>query len=147
MSTAETTSKCSLVSCVFHALCSSFSSFWVIGLGATGPMTNSPTRFSSYNPCPRNKKVIIVNGSPLTTNLLSIYQITKNLNCRVTFFSTHCIFQEQVTGRMIGLARERNGLYYPEEMNTGKDNQSHFSYFLKDSPVPYNMRFGFTTSA
>ena len=45
-------------------------------------------------------------------NLLSISAITKVLNCFVTFFSFHCIFQDLQTERRISLGREyRHGVY------------------------------------
>ena len=149
---------------------SPFSSSWIIDSGATDHMTHSPIRFTTYNPCPGNRKIVVADGSSVTvagqgtvnlqpslylknvlhvpklsTNLISIHQITKDLNCKVTFFSTHCIFQDQITGRMIGLAKERNGLYYLEDMSgsVDKDNLLSFSYSSENLP-PNNVEIGFT---
>jgi len=38
-----------------------------------------------------------------------------DLQCLVTFSVTLCKFQDQGTGKMIGLVREQNGLYLLEE--------------------------------
>ena len=54
--------------------------------------------------------VLYVPGFP--TNLLSINDITKALNCRVFFYPYHCIFQDLSRGQRIGLGRENGrGLY------------------------------------
>jgi hypothetical protein len=100
-------------------------------------MTHESSNFSSYNTYPSKRCVKTANGSssavsgvgspPLTSSmslstvlhvphlsgkLLSISQITKELKCSITFFDTHCVFQDFLTGTMIGLGRERDGLYY-----------------------------------
>ena len=79
----------------------------------TDHMTQSSNGFVSCSPCPINKKIAIVDGtlvivagrgdivisqnlilknglyvSKLSTNLVSIHKLTKNLNCMVTFSST-----------------------------------------------------------
>ena len=125
---------------------------WVIDSGATDHMTHSPIRFRTYNPCPGNRKITVADGSPITvagqgtvnlsnslslnnvlhvpklsSNLISIHQITKDLNCRVIFYSTHCVFQDLVTGRTIGLAKVNDGLYYLEEMSGNKKNKNQLS--------------------
>ena len=43
----------------------------------------------------------------LSNNLLSIYQ---NLNCFVTFHSTHRVFQDNLTKTTIGIGKERGFL-------------------------------------
>ena len=45
-------------------------------------------------------------------NLLSVRKLTHSLNCSVTFFPTHCIFQDLKTKRMIGGGFEKDGPYY-----------------------------------
>jgi hypothetical protein len=112
-------------------------SSWIIDSGSTDHMTHESSNFSSYNAHPSKRCVKTANGSssavsgvgslPLTSSislstvlhvphlsgkLLSISQITKELKCSVTFFDTHCVFQDLLTGTMIGLGRERDGLYY-----------------------------------
>ena len=115
---------------------------WVIDSGATDHMTSSYKFFSSYNPCSSHKKITIADGSITTVagqgdiyisdsitlknvlhvpklfaNLVSIQKLTKDSNCSVTFFPSHCVFQEQDTKRMIGRASERDGLYYLENQS------------------------------
>lgn len=51
----------------------------------------------------------------LSNNLLSISKITKNLNCYVTFYSIHCVFQDNFTKMAIDIGKEREGLYYLED--------------------------------
>jgi hypothetical protein len=45
-------------------------------------------------------------------DLMSVSRLTKGLNCSVTFFSYWCILQDLATRRMIGLSKQRDGLYY-----------------------------------
>ena len=48
----------------------------------------------------------------LSTNLVFVHQLTKDLNCHVVFSPHTCVFQELDRGKMIGAADEWNGLYY-----------------------------------
>ena len=105
---------------------------------ATDHMTNSSHKFVSYTPCPSNKKIsttggslttvagqgeIHINPSPilknvlhvakLSTNLVSIYQLTKDMNCSVIFHPSHRVFQDQGSRKMIGLAKEKDRALLP----------------------------------
>ncbi|KAJ9697393.1 hypothetical protein PVL29_009284 [Vitis rotundifolia] len=113
---------------------------WIIDSGASDHMTNSSNMFESYSPCPGNKRVRIADGnfSPivgkglikisegidlksvlhvpkLTCNLLSVSKLSRDSNCCVIFYESHCIFQDRSSGKMIGSARMINGLYYFED--------------------------------
>ena len=44
----------------------------------------------------------------LSTNLISIQKLTKDLSCNVVFYSNSCILQDKNSGRMIGHAK--NGM-------------------------------------
>eukprot|EP00261_Vitis_vinifera_P039416 XP_019080659.1 PREDICTED: uncharacterized protein LOC104881375 isoform X1 [Vitis vinifera] len=113
---------------------------WIIDSGASDHMTNSSNMFGSYLPCPGNKKVRIADGnfSPiagkglikisegidlksvlhvpkLTCNLLSISKLSRDSNCCVIFYESHCIFQDRSSGKTIGNARMINCLYYFED--------------------------------
>ena len=113
-------------------------------------MTGLSTSFSTYTPCSGRDKVRtadgslssisgkdVINVSPLSlssvlhvlnflTNLLSISRITHDLNHSVTFYPSHCVFQDLHTKRTIGSGREENDLYFlaPSEIesqgSTGK---------------------------
>ena len=48
----------------------------------------------------------------LSTNLVSIYRLTHDLNCHVIFSSNMCEFQALKTGKMTGTAREQHELYF-----------------------------------
>ena len=102
-------------------------------------MTNSSKVFSGYIPCLVNQKIKIVDGTlviiagqgdvfltssltlentlhvpKLSVNLLSIPQITKDLNCSVNFTQSECSFQDLFIGKVIGHAREEGGLFLLE---------------------------------
>ena len=50
-----------------------------------------------------------------SVSLLSISQFTKQNNCKITFFPSHCIFQDLSTVRRIGLGHERRSIYYLDD--------------------------------
>ena len=100
-------------------------------------MTPHSSYFSSYTFLIGNQHITVANGShipiigcgniqlqsslhlnnvlhvpKLSNNLLSIHKITLDLNCYVTFFHSHCVFQDIATGRTIGIAKKQGGLYY-----------------------------------
>jgi hypothetical protein len=51
-------------------------------------------------------------------NLLSVTQLTKALQCSITFDPTSCIFQDLRTKEMIGSGHEKDGLYYLDHDNS-----------------------------
>ena len=96
-------------------------------------MTPNLHVFESYEPLETTKQITITNGtsvpihgqgkvnlSPklsikqalhvpnLATNLISIHQLTKELNCLAIFSPHMCKFQVMNTGKMIGVAEEQN---------------------------------------
>jgi hypothetical protein len=124
------------ISHVFSASNKNHSSIWVIDSSATDHMTFSIDAFTSYQHCPSSKKITVADGSPttvvghgtiplnpvftlkrvlhvsnFTANLLSIRKLIKDINCSVTFFLDHCIFQDLAMGRTIGQAKVNDGLY------------------------------------
>lgn len=45
-------------------------------------------------------------------NFLTVFFLTKSLNCSVTFYPTHCVFQDLLTRKTIGGGHESDGLDY-----------------------------------
>lgn len=99
-------------------------------------MTPNPHVFSTYQPLETSKRITIANGtsvpivghgrvnlSPnlcikqvfhvphLSANLLSIRQLTKDLNCQAIFSPNLCEFWAMNTRKRIGVSREKDGLY------------------------------------
>ena len=60
-------------------------------------------------------------------NLLSISKLTKILNCATIFLSTHCIFQDLKTGKIIGGGHEAGGLYHLDRCGSSHLVASHLS--------------------
>ena len=102
---------------------------WVVDFGATNHINQSSHGFVSYSPCSSKKNLAIANGTmvivagqgdvvinqnlvlknvlhvpKLSTNLVSIHKLTKDLNFMVTSSFALCKFQDRTTGTMIGLA-------------------------------------------
>lgn len=100
-------------------------------------MIHVSNNFKIYTPCPSNRKIIVADGSTITvvgigdvqvtsklmlknvlhvlqlsTNLVSIQKLIKDLNDSVIFRNSCCDFQDQSSGKRIELAKEHNELYY-----------------------------------
>lgn len=118
-------------------------------------MTPSSKCFSTYYPSPSNKKISTADGTlvtvtgigdiqitpsivlknvfhvlKLSTNLVSIQKLTKDLSCIVIFHNHHCVFQDKDLGRTIRHVREGNDLYYLEEPNQLVTTKNHLSCSL-----------------
>ncbi|XP_057540796.1 uncharacterized protein LOC130818653 [Amaranthus tricolor] len=113
---------------------------WIFDCGATDTMTFDPSDFVYTHPTNRTHiqtangacvpvaKAGAVNISPslhlkncllipnLSHKLLSVSQLTKDLNCTVFLTSDHCVVQDARTGTIIGCGTERGGLYYVDEV-------------------------------
>jgi hypothetical protein len=99
--------------------CLNSSAPWIIDSGASDHMTSSHNFFESYSPCSEIEKVRIADSSlssiageglikiseridlkyvlhvpKLACNLLSVSKLSKDSNCCVTFFESHCTFQD-----------------------------------------------------
>ena len=100
----------------------SSSNKWVIDSGATNHMTGNPKTFSSFRSHLASSPVTIADGSTsnvvgsrivkptssitlssvlslpkLAFNLISVSKLTKDLNCCISFFPDHCLFQDLMT--------------------------------------------------
>jgi hypothetical protein len=149
-----------------------FKQYWILDSGATDHMTPLPKHFSTYSPCPSNRKISIADGTLLTvagqgdvrinssitlnnvlhipklsTSLISIQKLTNDLSCNVIFYNNSCVFQDQQSGRTIGYAREWNGLYYLDNQDSSSKllNNSFFSESIKtnrEKVLLYHCRLG-----
>ena len=118
---------------------------WIIDSSVTDHMTSKSQLFNTYTPSPSNK----VNGSLATivgfggiyitptlilknvlhvpkfsANLVAIQKLTHDLKCYAIFLPSYCVLQEQGSGRRIGLAKERSGLYHIESSQKTSNNLS-----------------------
>jgi len=57
----------------------------------------------------------------LKCNLLFVSKLTQDMDCIVTFLPSHCIFQDRSSGKMIGSAEEKDGLYWLLENKASLD--------------------------
>ena len=142
---------------------------WIIDSGATDHMTPKSQLFHTYTSSPSNKKIAWANGSlatvasfgdiyitptlilknvlhvpKLSAKLVSIQKLTHYLKCYAIFFPSYCVFQEQDSGRRIGHAKERNGLYHLElSQKTINDlSLSFLSSSNKDTIWLYHLHLG-----
>jgi len=116
---------------------------WIIDSGATNHISSSSKLFLKNKSCslhsvmlPSGDKVNIVAKGSLPLNsvyylhnvlcvptfkvdLISVSRLTRGLNCLITIFPYWCILQDLAT-RMIGLGKQRDGLYYLNALVTNK---------------------------
>ena len=136
---------------------------WVIDSSATDHMTGTSSLLSDLKQSSSLLNVTLANGSATTFsglgtanlspnlslssvlyipdfpfNLLSISKLTKILNCATIFLSTHCIFQDLKTGKIIGGGHEANGLYYLDRCGSSRLVASHLSI----SPLQHHCHLG-----
>ena len=72
------------------------------------PMPISGSRNVSFSSTLLLSSVLLAPN--LSNNLLLVSKITKNMNCFVTFHSTHCVFQNNLTKTTISISKERRSL-------------------------------------
>ena len=138
------------------------SASWIIDSGATDHMTGKQEGFLSL--CPLDGKIKLADGSlsnivgqgtfsipssftlpsvlhapAFPTNLLSVSSLTKTLNCSITFFPSHCVFQDLSTRKTIGGGHEENGLYL---LNTQDTPSTYFSESHSDRTFLWHARLG-----
>jgi len=113
---------------------------WIFDCGTTNTMTHDPHDFDSLSTPVKthietaNGKLVTVQGDgsivfleklklknclyvpALSSKLLSVSQVTKELNCVVLMFSNFYILQDILTKEIIGRGTEREGFYYVDEI-------------------------------
>jgi len=113
---------------------------WIFDCGATDTMTHDPHDFDSLSILVKTHiettsgELVAIQGGgsivfseklklknclyvrALSSKLLSVSQVTKELNCVVLMFSNFCILQDILTKEIIGRGTEREGLYYIDEV-------------------------------
>ncbi|KAI4334754.1 hypothetical protein L6164_013466 [Bauhinia variegata] len=144
-----------------HAFLANYVNKWVVDSRASDHMTSDSKKFSTYIPSAGNEKINTANGSSspiagkgsvhlspnlqlnsvlhvpyLACNLLSISKLTKQANCWAHFCSTHCIFQDLYSGKMIGSAKEQDGLYYLDDTTTSHAPKPIIRPDLPSIPIP-----------
>ena len=120
---------------------------WIIDSGATDHMTYNKSLFQYMTP-PSKEKVMTANGEStpvievgsivltpdlslhncllvpaLSNHLLSVSQITEELDCVVLMFPTFCLLQDIWTQAIIGCGTKRKGLYYVDGVASGHVHQ------------------------
>ena len=115
---------------------------WIVDSGASYHMTEDSSILTDFQPCSSHSGVRIADGtiSPVASidsihitedlhlssvlyvpklnyNLLSISQITRDLNCLTKFHFNACAFQAVDSGKVVGSADMHGGLYLLKQKN------------------------------
>ena len=61
----------------------------------------------------------------LSNKLMSVSQVTKELNCVVLIYSTICLLQDVLNKKIIGCGTKRRGLYSLDDFSPSKANHMH----------------------
>uniref|UniRef100_A0A2N9J1M4 Integrase catalytic domain-containing protein n=1 Tax=Fagus sylvatica TaxID=28930 RepID=A0A2N9J1M4_FAGSY len=102
-------------------------SSWIIDSGSTDHMTHESSNFSSYNTHPSKRCVKTANGSSSAVSGVGSLPLTSSM-------SLSTVLHDLLTGTMIGLGRERDGLYYLDlnwhaKEDTGQEKSEVISIF------------------
>jgi hypothetical protein len=71
----------------------------------------------------------------LSHKLLSVSQITSDLNCRVLMYPTFCLIQDILTKEIIRRGTKRGGLYYVEDFSMGRTHHMQHSVGIKEKEI------------
>jgi hypothetical protein len=63
----------------------------------------------------------------LSIKLLSLGQVTKDLNYCVLMYSSFCLFQDVLTKNIFGRGTKRRGLYYVDDLDLEKVHSAQSS--------------------
>ncbi|XP_022878970.1 uncharacterized protein LOC111397659 isoform X1 [Olea europaea var. sylvestris] len=132
---------------------------WLLNSGATNHMTFTTTDFTQTS-LPRRSNIVNTNCvtslvtragtvklSPslqlhntllmpsLLYKLLSVSQITIDLNFTVLFYSNFCLIQDILTKEIIGRGTKRGGLYHMEDFSIGRAHFTHLFTSNKEQQI------------
>ncbi|CAL2226929.1 unnamed protein product [Prunus armeniaca] len=132
---------------------------WIIDSGATDHMTFDPDDFLNTTQ-PRRTCIANVNGvtypvigvgtvalsssltlsntllvPSLSTKLLSVSQLTEQLNCCVLIYPSSCLLHDIHTKEILGRGTKRWGLYYVDNFSLGMANSVTHSFDSKQKQI------------
>ena len=82
----------------------------------------------------------VLHAPQFSFNLKYVSSLTKNHNCSVKFYPSHCVFQDLRTGQMIGGGRESNCLYILELI--GRESKVFHSSTEWEKAMLWHRRLG-----
>ena len=155
-STSKATGNCGQS---FYSSSHQNESEWIIDSGATDHMTFDPADFS-HTTQPQRTCIANANGvaypvtgagtvslsssltlshtllvPSLSNKLMSVSQVTEELNCVVLIYSNVCFLQDVLSKEIIGRGTKRGGLYYLDDFNHGKANHVHHQLSSKEREI------------
>ena len=71
----------------------------------------------------------------LSHKLLSINQVTTDLNCIVLIYPTFCLLQDILTKEIIGRGTKRGGLYCMDDISVGRAHHMHHPSGTKERQI------------
>ncbi|CAL9028855.1 unnamed protein product [Prunus brigantina] len=143
----------------FHTSAKIDSKGWIIDSGATDHMTFDPDDFLNTTQ-PRRTCIANANGvtypvtgagtvelssslslsntllvPSLSNKLLSVSQLTEQLNCCVLIYPSFCLLQDIHTKEILGRGTKRGGLYYIDDFSLGVANNVTHSFDSKQQQI------------
>ncbi|RVW42603.1 Retrovirus-related Pol polyprotein from transposon TNT 1-94 [Vitis vinifera] len=132
---------------------------WLLDSGATDHLTFTAMDFTTTS-LPRRTNIANANGviSPITGagtvtlspklqlhntllvpslshKLLSVSQVTFDMNCIVLIYPTFCLLQDILTKEIIGRGTKRGGLYYMEDLSVGRAHHTQHTLDVKEKEL------------
>ncbi|CAL9016053.1 unnamed protein product, partial [Prunus brigantina] len=143
----------------FHTSTKIDSKGWIIDSGATDHMTFDPDDFLNTTQ-PRRTCIANANGvtypvtgagtvelssslslsntllvPSLSNKLLSVSQLTEQLNCCVLIYPSFCLLQDIHTKEILGRGTKRGGLYYVDDFSLGVANNVTHTFDSKQQQI------------
>lgn len=140
---------------------------WIVDTGASDHMSCAENLMTDYTPCHSSINISMTDGTTslalgigticvsklrlqsvlhvpgIKYNLLSVNKLTTDMGCSVTFFPSHCIFQDQASRKMIGSARMIDGLYYlAGDIPNSSHNKAALNVTADDKVLLWHQRLG-----
>ncbi|KAL6322985.1 hypothetical protein AAG906_023602 [Vitis piasezkii] len=116
---------------------------WLLDSGATDHMTFTAMDFTTTS-LPRRTNIANANGlqlhntllvPSLSHKLLSVSQVTSDLNCIVLMYPTFCLLQDILTKEIIGRGTKRGGLYYMEDLSVNRAHHTQHTLDVKEKEL------------